>query len=238
MVDYESFYQRIDYDRLDPAPEVAWTSELRQTCAERWARLRKGKTGPRCPDWVFLQYLVEHEGLLLHGSQDPGIVAFEPRVAGNAFEDGRTSRVYASSSCQLAYWYAIVDREKLKQVCGAVKFGMIYAPVHPQTMVKGPRHFFHLSHVAFPHRPFRPGVVYILPRQPFSPEYLELQWYAEKSVAPLASVTVSPADWPMLPCVHALNWDLLPKDPRCKIPPFDTPEAFPAIGVMTWSRDE
>lgn len=233
--DYESFYQTVDYDRLDPAPKVEWTAELRATCAERWRRLLKGESGPACPDWIFLQYLVDCEGLLLHGSQNPGITMFEPRVAGNAFKVGQTARVYASSSCQLSYWYAIVDREKLKQICGAVKFGMIYAPVHPQTKVKGPRHFFHLSHEAFPHRPFRPGTIYILPRAPFVPEYLELQWYAKKPVEPLASVPVSPDGWPMLSCVRAMNWGLpSSKGLPGKIPPFDQPGAFPDLGIMTW----
>lgn len=237
-MDYESFYQRIDYERLDVAPKVEWIQPLLASCAERWSRLKKGEQGPPCPDWIFLQYLIEYENVLLHGSQNAGITSFEPRQAGNAFKDGQTPRIYAASSAQLSYWYAIVDRERLKQICGTAKFGMIYAPVHPQTKVREARHFFHVSHEAFPYRPFRPGTVYILPRDSFSPEYLELQWYAEKPVTPLASVPVSPADWPMLACVRALNWDVPLPDPRAKIPPFDLPGAFPDLGVMTWPRNQ
>lgn len=235
-MDYESFYQTIDYDRLDLAPVVEWTAELRSECAQRWTSLRAGRDMPTCANWMFLQYLVEHEGLLLHGSQNPEITTFEPRVAGNKFKDGQKPLVYASSSCMLSYWYAIVDREKLKQICGAAKFGMIYAPVHPQTKRKGARHFFQVSHEAFPHRPFRDGTIYVLPRESFSPEYLELQWYSEMAVEPLASITVSPADWPMLSTVRALNWEAKPNSdcPNKLIPPFDNPAAFPDLGVMSW----
>ncbi len=233
-MDYESFLQTLDYERLDLAPEVKWTDELLQTCKRRWSRLRDGKDDFSCENWVFLQYLVDHQNVLLHGSQNPGIAAFEPRVAGNQFKDGQRPLVYASSSCMLSYWYAIVDREKLKRICGAVKFGMAFAPVHPQTMVKGHRHFFHFSHEAFPHRPFRPGLIYILPRETFTPEYVELQWYSEKPVIPLAAVPVDPGQWPMLRCVRAMNWGVKRSDPEGKFPQLDDTEKFPDMGVMSW----
>lgn len=233
-MDYQSFLQTLDYDRLDPSPEVVWTDELLQTCARRWQLLRSGNDDFSCENWVFLQYLIDHENMLLHGSQNPEIATFEPRVAGNRFSDGLKPLVYASSSCMLSYWYAIVDREKLKQICGAVKFGMAFAPVAPQTMIKGHRHCFHFAQEAFPHRPVRPGMIYILPRDSFTPEYVELQWYSEKPVTPLAVVPVDPGQWPMLSCVRAMNWDLEPCGPNEKFPQLDDVNKFPDMGVMSW----
>ena len=115
-----------------------------------------------------------------------------------------------------------------------MKFGIAFAPVHPQTMVKGHRHLFHFSHEAFTHRPFKPGLIYILPRETFTPEYVELQWYSEKPVVPLAAVPVDPSEWPMLHLVRALNWDYKPSGPVGKFPQLDDAEQFPDMGVMRW----
>lgn len=217
-------------------PAITWTDALLKACAEKWHSLQEGNQGPDCPKWIFLQYLVDHEGLLLHGSQNHGITAFEPRVAGNQFKDGQLPRVYASSSSLLSCWYAIVDRDKLKEICGAVQFGMTYAPVHPLTKVKGARHFFAVGHLAYSHKPFHSGVVYILPRESFTPEYLELQWYAEKAVRPLASMRIDPIDWPMMHTVRAMDFAKAiaksKSDPDGKIPPLDDLDVFPKIGTI------
>lgn len=230
-MDYEAFYRRIDYSVLTPAPVITWTPELLATCADRWKALQHGKNDPLCRDWIFLEYLVTHGGFLLHGSSNATIRRFEPRAAGNAFHDGRNPRVYASSSGLLATWYAIVDREKLKTLCGAAQFGMIYAPVDPTTGQKRERFFFALGHTAYADRPYQCGTVYVLPRQTFRPEFLELQWYAEESVEPLASLPVSPTDWPFLSHVHAMNFArsiaASKADPAGKIPPLHDRTIFP-----------
>lgn len=243
-MDYESFYKRIDFAVLTEGPKVEWTEALVVQCQRVLrAALAAGTAAPeRCGvrPWVFLEYLVKRQGYLLHGSQQKEIAIFEPRIAANAFKEGKSPRVYASSSGILAMWYAIVDRGVLRKHCnGWENYGMIYAPYDLRNDTWVERFHFSVAMEVYEHFPFSAGVVYVLPREPFQAEYLQLQWYAEQAVRPLLRVPVTPEDWPMLKTVspgnfpNTIRWLVQTQNP---VPAVGNPDLCPVLPEPQWKR--
>ncbi len=242
-MDYETIYKRFDFDAMNHGPAIEWTNELFGKCkAAKDDALADGVAKCDSHDiepWVFLEYLVKKQEYLLHGSQQKDIAVFEPRVAGNHFVDGQSPKVYASSSGILSMWYAIVDRQALRTYCGQEFYGMMYAPYDPRTEQWVERFFFNIGEEAYPHFPFSSGVVYVLPRDGFSPEYLNLQWYSEQPAKPLFCVPVSPEQWPMLKYVRAMNSLAAIKwmaDPDNKIPAAGNTTVYPPIPEPAWKN--
>jgi hypothetical protein len=154
------------------------------------------------PRWQFLCYLADHHDIALHGSGNANIALFEPRQSNDLNEFGNQKAVYAASDGLWAMFFAIVDRDRVTSITNACvrleeESGTVY----------GPLYVFSVSQSALPKQPWRPGMVYLLPREPFmtqppmvfgSSKVHIAQLASFVPVQPLAKFTVIPEDFPFL----------------------------------------
>jgi hypothetical protein len=154
------------------------------------------------PKWQFLCHVADHHDIALHGSGDPNIVLFEPRQSNDLSDFGNQKAIYAASDGLWAMFFAIVDRERVMSITNACirleeETGAVYDPLY----------VFSVSRSALPSRPWRTGIVYLLPRITFttqpplafgSSKVHIAQLASFEPVQPLAKLTVSPEDFPFL----------------------------------------
>ncbi len=157
-----------------------------------------------CPAWTYLTWLGEAKGLMLHGSGHPSIETFTPRAPNDRSPDAFSKQraVYATTDGIWAIFYAVLARggASFSFVNAAVQFGDGdggWSPMH---------YYFSLSRGA-PDRPWRPGTVYILPRDGFEQQppdrigdrpVVEPHFACPAPVRPLAKLPVLPEDFPFL----------------------------------------
>ena len=174
------------------------------------------------PRWQFLAYLGEHYPLMLHGSGDPNIRLFEPRLAGDMIDLGNSAAVYASPDGVWPMYYAIVDREhyNMTLINACVR-------IQPTGGEPGePYYFFSISQTARVQAPWRSGVVYLLPGATFTPQaplsregmtVHIAQAQSPLPVAPLARLAIQPDDFPFLAQIRGHDdttiWDRARADP-------------------------
>jgi hypothetical protein len=155
------------------------------------------------PRWQFLCYLADHKPVLLHGSGNPDVRIFEPRKADDILEFGNRAAVYAASDGIWPIYFAILDRGQypmsLTNACIRL--------VAPTGESAGPFYYFSISQTALVQRPWRTGMIYILPRATFElqPPFASggasvhvMQWASPAPVTPLAKLRVTPDDFPFL----------------------------------------
>lgn len=154
------------------------------------------------PKWQFLCHLADHHDIALHGSGDPNIALFEPRQSNDLNEFGNQKAIYAASDGLWAMFFAIVDRERVMSITNAcVRLTDDVGNLH------GPYYVFSVSQTALPNQPWRTGTVYLLPRGTFtvqppiafgSNQVYIAQLASFVPVQPIAKLTVTPADFPLL----------------------------------------
>jgi hypothetical protein len=155
------------------------------------------------PKWQFLCHVADQHDIALHGSGNPTIGLFEPRQSNDLGEFGNQKAVYAASDGLWAMFFAIVDRERF-----AMSVTNACVRLADETGTRhGPYYVFSVSQSALPNQPWRTGTVYLLPRGTFatqppmafgSNEVHIAQLASLEPVAPLAKLTVTPADFPFL----------------------------------------
>jgi hypothetical protein len=157
-----------------------------------------------CPAWVFLTWLGEEMGLMLHGSGHPAIETFTPRAPNDRSPDAFSKQraVFATTDGIFAIFYAVLDRRTkgFSFLDAALQFADAnggWSPTH---------YYFSVSQDA-PPAPWRPGAVYILPAEGFrqQPPYrvgdrmvLDPHFARQAPVRPLAKLRVEPTDFPFL----------------------------------------
>lgn len=155
------------------------------------------------PKWQFLCYLAEERGYALHGSLQPDIAEFEPRQPVDLRAFGAQRAVYAAADGIWPMYFAIVDRERYPT---SIINGCIRVET-PDGAVSPPHYVFSVGRHVFDQRPYRDGVVYVLPRQgfiaeppiPFGPLLVHTAQLASlEPVRPLAKLAVTPDDFPFL----------------------------------------
>jgi hypothetical protein len=154
------------------------------------------------PKWQFLCHLADHHHIAMHGSGDPDIALFEPRLSNDLNEFGNQKAIYAASDGLWAMFFAIVDRERVGSITnGCIRLAEESGKLH------GPYYVFSVSQSALPSQPWRTGTVYLLPRSTFitqspmafgSYQVHIAQLASLVPVQPLAKLTVTPADFPFL----------------------------------------
>ena len=154
------------------------------------------------PKWQFLCYLADQHGLALHGSGNAQIDRFEPRQSNDVGEFGNQQAVYAAADGIWPMFFAIVDRERVGSVANAC------IRLEDETgHVEGPFYVFSISESALPTQPWRTGTVYLLPSASFttqpamalgSTQVHIAQLASLVPVQPIAKLTVTPADFPLL----------------------------------------
>lgn len=163
--------------------------------------------------WQFLCHLADARGFVLHGSGDPGIDVFEPRQAIDLSAFGNQKAVYAAGDGIWAMFFAIVDRDRVPSVTNAcVRLADAAGNVSP------PQYVFSISQSALPKRPWRSGMVYVLPGDSFTLqpplrfgefEVRIPQLASLVAVRPVARVAVEPADFPFLSEIRGHDDDRL-----------------------------
>jgi hypothetical protein len=163
------------------------------------------------PKYEFLSYLVEHQEVLMHGSNNPGIEVFEPRTQTDYV--GRVIQaVFATSDGIWPMFFAIIRREGYR---GSLRNACVWRP--DQVGVQRKFYYFSINASALAGQPWTAGMMYILPRASFSRILTEdgkplEEWASSKPVRPLARLHVVPVDFPFLKNVqgHDDRWsDLL-----------------------------
>ncbi len=158
------------------------------------------------PKWVFLCWLAEQKGYLLHGSDNADILEFEPRTPKDDSPDdfSKQTAVFATDDGIWPIFYAVVNRKqfKLRMLNGALQFATSSGEWSDV------RYFFSLTESVLKQHPWHDGTVYILPRDGFKqgpPPYelrghlvLEPHWANPKPVHPTAKLRVTPEDFPFL----------------------------------------
>ena len=191
--------------RPGPAPEPAAIQAFEQLRLEQVApggnRL-VDYTLPY-PRWQFLCWLADVHGMILHGSPASDIAEFEPRQSNDQNEFGNQKAVYAAGDGLWAMYFAILDRQKhpmtLINACIRLR--------DPQGAVLGPFYFFSIGKPALEQKPWRTGMVYILPPETFNAQpsasfagydVLVPQFASLEPVRPLARLEIRPQDFPFL----------------------------------------
>lgn len=156
--------------------------------------------------WQFLCYVADQHDIALHGSGDPNITLFEPRQSNDVNDFGNQKAVYAAADGLWAMFFAVVDRARVMSITNAcIRLEEESGVIH------GPLYVFSVSQSALANQPWRTGTVYLLPRQPFMTQP-PMAFGASKvhiaqlaslvPVQPLAKLTVTPADFPLLPQIR------------------------------------
>jgi hypothetical protein len=192
-----------------PRPDVPLDPDLLESFDLLWARTLSSDENPwieydlPAPKWAFLNHVADRYNLALHGSGNPGITVFEPRHPVDLAAFGNQKAVFAAADGIWAMFFAIVDRERygmsvnnacIRLVDGSHKSSDAY-------------YLFSVSRKALVQRPWRKGVVFLLPRgtflsqPPILMDEVEIQIPQLASpvpVIPLARIAVEPDDFPFL----------------------------------------
>lgn len=162
--------------------------------------------GLAAPRWQLLCWLADTQDVLLHGSGSPDIEEFEPRKADDVGEFGARTAVYAASDGLWPMYFAIVDRSRVGSLVNGCT-QLLDSAGRPA----GSYYYFSVDRDALAAGAWRPGSVYVLPRDTFEPQpeqdwqghrTASTQWASPVAVRPLARLDVRPEDFPLLDQVH------------------------------------
>lgn len=192
------------------------------------------------PKHEFLRYLVEHKGLLLHGSGKSDIDVLKPfRYGMDAAEHGNVSGIYADRDPIRPIYFAVVDGKR----CFGQSNGYFNLTEDGEHSSKGDlpcnERFYKLAiGVNGLRRSFwRAGMLYILPPDTF--EYWQ-EWTSRVPVPPLMRLAVTADDLPLRNHVWGSDWrrlDLNWVDPDKSFPFLQDVQAHPILpaGQPLWS---
>lgn len=166
------------------------------------------------PKWQFLCYLADRHSVALHSTGQAGIQVFEPRPSHDLNPFGAQTAVYAAGDGLWAMFFAIVDRTNYDMATTNACVRLVDAA----GQASEPLYVFSISKQALAQRPWRNGVVYLLPGDTFvshpslafGPYEVRVPQLASLvPVKPLAYLEVSPEDFPFLQDIRGLNDDRL-----------------------------
>jgi hypothetical protein len=184
-------------------------------CADVLAHPVNGWLEPSgIPKWQFLCWLADQKGYLLHGSGDSRIDIFEPRQSNDIDDFGNRKAVYAASDGIWPMFYAVVDRSRYTMTINnaAIRIEL------PNEKLSEPYYFFSVTDKALQQKPFREGVVYVLPREGFESQapfrrgewvIHQHQWANLQAVTPIAKISVTPQDFPFLQHIRGQDDEVL-----------------------------
>ena len=166
------------------------------------------------PKWEFLCYLADQKGIVLHGTGNAHIQVFEPRPSNDLGEFGAQTAVYAAADGLWAMFFAILDREQWPMSTSNACIRL----VDTDGNISEPRYVFSISLAVLGNKPWRKGMVYLLPgdtfiSQPsmqFGPYEVRIPQLASLvPVVPFARLEVTPDDFPFLKDIRGLDDDRL-----------------------------
>jgi len=199
---------RLDYFLLQPPFELSpaqgdeFAVLFASTPPGEWIDYRLA-----APKWQFLSWLCQARKLVLHGSQNMGLEIVEPRKALDIRAFSAQDAIYATTDGIWVIYFAIIDRKNFKL---SLFNSCLDVHLSPE-QVLGPLYFFSVTHSALIQNPWRPGAIYILPREAFEREPAQQimgaevvfpHWISPKAARPVAKLRVEPQDFPFLAQVH------------------------------------
>jgi hypothetical protein len=220
--------QALDY--LLPQPTFELTPEKQAEFDTLFSSLQPGETIDYClehPKWQFLSYLCKSRSLVLHGSQNAGIMEVEPRQAIDVRAYSGQNAIYATTDGIWVIYFAIIDRKKFSPL--SLFNSCLDIRISPE-QVSGPFYFFSITHSALVQNPWCQGAVYILPRDGFEQEPAQQMmgaeivfphWIGTKPTQPIARLTVGPQDFPFLAEIHGHD------DEKLAQLAMENPDGFP-----------
>lgn len=153
------------------------------------------------PKWQFLSWMTESENVVLHGGNGAKTDTLEPRQADDVSEFGARNAVYAASDGIWPMYFAIADR--------TIVTSLVNACIHLDDNQVDANHyyFFSINQDRMTSQPWVTGTVYVLSRDTFESEAedtwqgrrcVPTQWASHVPVRTMASLTVTPGDFPFL----------------------------------------
>jgi hypothetical protein len=141
------------------------------------------------PKYKFLQYLSDNKKVLFHGSNNPHIQTFEPRV--QTLFDGKIDKaVFATKDPIWSTFFAVLNK---KSLIGSIRNGSLTANR------KQKYHFYSLTKQTFNNKPWTNGTVYLVPEQSFTQisngSFQFDEWICRETVMPLVKMEVEPEDF-------------------------------------------
>ena len=186
---------------IDPHKQQVFENLFTQACAHPDIPLTYHCPYPK---YEFLSYLAETKPLLIHGSNNPDIPLFEPRLTTD-WAGRPLSAVYASADGIWPMFFAIVQRKpypySLRNGCHRVEDGSSW----PRKL-----YYFAISARVLRDQPWITGMIYLLPRASFEQiqdagGYRTEEWASRTAVQPLGKLAISPDDFPFLHAVQGMN---------------------------------
>ena len=197
-------------------PHIEYDSQARANFDQLFARAKAaGINNPidytlPIPKWQFLCYLADREDIVFHGTGEPNIQVFEPRLSNDLNAFGAQTAVYAAGDALWAMFFAILDRSHYAMTTSNACIQL----VDESGQVSEPRYVFSISQPSLRHQPWRTGMVYLLPRdtfvnQPslrFGPYEVRVPQLASLvPVKPIARLEVAPEDFPFLRDIRGID---------------------------------
>ena len=197
-------------------PKLEIDSQTRSDFDELLARMKSARTNTRIdytfavPKWQFLCYVADQHGVVLHGTGDPQIEVFEPRLSNDLNAFGAQTAVYAARDGLWAMFFAILDRQHFPITTSNACIRLVDAA----GQVSEPRYVFSISQPALLQQPWRAGTIYLLPgdtfvNQPslrFGPYQVRVPQLASLApVTPLARLDVASQDFPFLKDIRGID---------------------------------
>ena len=228
-----------------PAPELEVNPEAAQAFdAAMDAALAQGPGAEieydlPFPKYLFLDYLAEKRGMVLHGSLHRHLATLEPiRNSRDSSEFGDQPAIYATQDPLWALFFAVLDRSKLE---GSINNGAIWLRGDEGSLIR--RYYYCINAESLRRNPWKPGAIYLLPGDKFEPDptqegvrvgiytLLATHWLCRTAVQPLARLLVQPEDFPFLKRVwgyDAANLDKrMSAESIAGFPFLNDPEVYP-----------
>ena len=153
------------------------------------------------PRWRFVEWLTRQDAVIFHGSPKPDIEVFAPVRKSVEIQDiagtGNLAAVYGTPSGLWALWFAVLDRSDLH---GSIQNGVLRWTNREGRDLDV--YFFSVHHEYVGREIWRPGTLYLLPREQFRPLPFfpggpdSFEWASADEVRPLKRIAVEPEDFP------------------------------------------
>jgi hypothetical protein len=191
------------------------------------------------PKYLFLNYLAEKRGIMLHGSTLQNLATLAPiRNSRDASEFGDQPAIYATPDPLWALFFAVLDRG---QMDGMINNGAIWVKEEDGAFIR--RYYYCIHANSLRRNPWKPGAVYLLPGDHFEPDptqdgtrigkytLIATHWLCRRAVQPLARLLVEPEDFPFLHQVWGYDEASLDRrmaaDSIAGFPFLNDPEVYP-----------
>jgi hypothetical protein len=153
------------------------------------------------PHWRFVEWLTRRDAVIFHGSPKPDIDVFAPARTSVELMDhagtGNLAAVYGTPFGLWAMWFAVIDRSRLE---GSIRNGVLRWTSRDGRTLDLYHFSVHHEHVGGDI--WRPGTLYLLPRETFRAHPLfpggsaASEWASPEAVRPLKRIVLEPEDFP------------------------------------------